>query len=214
VWGRFCVPTPPNHNKGEFLVNLNNDIARGFFYAADAGTGGGGESSQTEQTANDQVSAATTPKSYDEAYVAKLRDESARHRIAAKDASDKLKVIEDAGKSELQKAQEAIAERDKKLTDYEAKERNATLMATYKDVATEANARNPATVAKLLMAEGIELGTDGNPKATALTKALNALKADSPELFSKTGPSGSQAGANGGAKASDMNAYIRERARA
>ena len=60
------------------------------------------------------------PKTFDADYVAKLRQEAARYRTEAKanaEAAKKLSEIEDAQKSEVEKAAERIAELEKQASE-------------------------------------------------------------------------------------------------
>lgn len=56
-------------------------------------------------------------KTYDAAYVKKLRDEAAKHRREAKDARAKVKEFEDKDKSEAQKLEERATAAEKQATE-------------------------------------------------------------------------------------------------
>lgn len=79
------------------------------------------------------VEPAPEPQTFDAEYVRKLRDEAAKYRVEAREnaaAAERLKEIEDANKSEIQKATE-------RAEAAEALVAEATLKATRAEVAAE-----------------------------------------------------------------------------
>lgn len=70
-----------------------------------------------------QAASATTDegKKYGEDYVKKLRDEAARYRVAARDEAEKVKALEDATKSEIERATARGTELEQKLVAAEHK---------------------------------------------------------------------------------------------
>jgi hypothetical protein len=156
----------------------------------------------------------TQPRLYDEAYVQKLRSEAASHRTTATAAQAKLKEIEDAGKSELQKAQDRLKELEKQNSDLQTAQQQRVNHDKLVDAATVAQARKPAIVARLLAAEAIKTSADGSPDAVEVKAAIDRLIASDPELFLTPGPAGSGAGAGKGASSgTNMNDWLRAKAR-
>lgn len=116
VWGRGGVSAPPGHShQGRFL--LDNQQGQ------EPGANGGQEPrpqesapQQTDPKAEPKAAAASSgqePETYDRAYVQKLRDEAARHRVDAKelrDAKAKLEEIELAKLGELERRDKQIAQ--------------------------------------------------------------------------------------------------------
>jgi hypothetical protein len=208
VFGRFFYAP---HKNGEFQVNLFDRIFTPFYFEGESGAGGGtGTPPPGEQQA--------APKTYDEAYVTALRNEAASYRVKAKETGDKLKTFEDAQKTDTQKLQERAeaAERERDTLKGEAA-RSAT-RAAFADVATEAKAKNPGTVAKLLAIEKIKGADEGKPDVAETRAALEAIRKSDPDLFQKIGPLGSSAsgGAGSGGAAStaaSFNQFVRNAAR-
>ncbi len=91
-----------------------NFFRRGFYFSPDEPAGGAAPPAGGGQA---PPSGENQPKTYDEAYVTKLRNEAAEHRVKSKDYETKLKAIEDSQKTELQNAEDraaaAEAERDR-----------------------------------------------------------------------------------------------------
>lgn len=83
------------------------------------------ETEQTDTTSEQaapEVDAQTAPKTYDAAYVEKLRKEAARYRTEAKTGEEarlRLKEIEDRDLSELEKARRDAEQATSRLAEYE-----------------------------------------------------------------------------------------------
>jgi hypothetical protein len=193
---------------------------RGFYFGSDESGGGGGTAGQAPNSsdkgdpstnANGQEPGASNSQTqtYDENYVRRLREEAASHRKEAKDAKDKLKAIDDAQKSELQKANERAEAAEKRAAEYEAKQLVSASMDAIEGAAKAAMARNPRTVAKLLMADGVAGAETGKPDSSAVKSAIEALKKSDPHLFEQAGPKSGDAGGGNGSNATDMNGLIR-----
>lgn len=70
------------------------------------------QTTQSTETSETESQEGTEAKTFDEAYVKKLRDEAAKYRTEAKanaTAAQRLAEIEEANKTETQKAQDALA---------------------------------------------------------------------------------------------------------
>lgn len=101
-----------------------------------------------EETPNPEPAAQETPepegKTFDEAYVKKLRDEAAGYRV-------RLKEIEDAQKSDEQKQAERLAELDAKVKEYETRDQIAAwkseVVEAAKDLTPEQKAMFSAALA-------------------------------------------------------------------
>lgn len=86
------------------------------------------ETSETVETQPEAVAPDDEPKTFDASYVAKLRQEAAKYRTEAKEnasAAKRLAEIEEASKSEAQKAAERLAALEDQVKTYETREQIA-----------------------------------------------------------------------------------------
>jgi predicted RNase H-like nuclease (RuvC/YqgF family) len=116
---------------------------------------------------------------FDEAYVRKLREESAGYRKRAQEAEAKVRAVEEKDLSEREKLQRRVEELETHNRNLEGSLRSADVISQ----AARAGAVNPAMVAKLVDKEAEDVG-----------QAIAAIKKECPQLFRP--PAGS---ANGGA---------------
>lgn len=129
-----------------------------------------------------------------------------------KEATAQLQALQDAGKTDLEKAlaraEAAEKERDTYRSELTGRERAATLAAAARD----AHAVNPDLVASLLGGR-VNWGEDGT--AAGVTEALDALRKSDPYLFAPVDAGTRDAAATGhttGA-APDLNQLLRAAAR-
>ena len=134
------------------------------------------------------------PKTYDQAYVTRLENEAAKHRLAADAAEkerDELKAYRDAReKEELEKKGEydkalakleadRKADAEKHAAEIAKRDRNA-LLAEAKVVAIKAGIIDPSDVASLDLAD---LRMDETGKVAGLDEKITELKASKPHWF-------------------------------
>lgn len=113
------------------------------------------------------------PKTYDESYVKKLRDEAAKHRREKQELAGRLKAYDDATKSDLEKLEERAAEAEKRAA--------------------------AASTSSLQIEVALDKAPEGMPIAQVrkLAKRLTGstkeeLEADADELFAEFAPSGQE----------------------
>lgn len=124
-----------------------------------------------------------------------LRKRSATYRTRAREheaASQKLKQLEDAAKSDLERLQGERDELSTRVKDLEARYRDSVAESAFIDAATKANARSPRTLFRAYKGD-IDFDDDGVP--TNVAALVKKLQKDEPELFRQETGS-----ANGGAK--------------
>lgn len=118
------------------------------------------------------------PKTYDESYVKKLRDEAARHRREKQELSGRLQAIDDASKSDLQKLEERATTAEQRA---QAAESSGLQLEVALDKAPEG--MPIAQVRKLAK------------RLTGSTK--EELEADAADLFADYAPTGQEPGTGG-----------------
>lgn len=78
---------------------------------------------------------------------------------------------------------------------------------------TNAGAVNPARAVRLIDSEGLQVGSDGTPTQESVEAAIEALRAEMPQIFTDVRGSGDGGAGNaGGGEPDDFNAQIRRRA--
>lgn len=168
----------------------------------DDGTGTGGAGSQADDgtgagTGGGDAGAQTDPE------LKKAREEAARNRIALRDANAKLKELEDAGKSGLERANTLTEDLKTQLVSVTDKGKKAIAMLASVDLGVVMEARSDA--ANLLDWSKIEDPYD----VAEVTKALKDLVKERPYLLGKNGE-GADGGAGGGQRTGEtMNDRIR-----
>jgi hypothetical protein len=76
-----------------------------------------------------------------------------------------------------------------------------------------AGAVNPARAARMIVATELQAGSDGTPTQESIEAAIDALRADMPQIFTDVRGSGDGgAGNTGSGESDDFNAQIRRRA--
>lgn len=166
-----------------------------------AGTGtAGGSGSQTTETET---------QTFDAAYVKKLREEAAAHRVrekeatlAAKELAARVKELESQGLSESEKQAKRIKELEDEHRNIAWKARSAEI----KSQAAALGCKKPDLIARLV---------DDDVDDDDLPKAVAKLKKEHPELFLSTtgsadgGAGGGSGSGAGGSPGLSMNALIR-----
>lgn len=103
----------------------------------------------------------------------KLKDLLKTREDELKSLKDAQQKRDDADKSELEKAQTRLAEREKAHAESEAKLRRIQISQAIERAARKHNARNPEVVAKLIDHAALEFDDEGDPKnAEDLVKLL------------------------------------------
>ncbi len=129
-----------------------------------------------------------------------------------REATDKLKKLEDKAAADKAEAEKKAAEEQGKWKELaEAKEKELADMKTQrvadakrnaiKDAASKLGAQNADTVSKLIDSEKIEVGEDGAVKAESVTALLEGLKTEQPYLFGASQQQQNAGNAGGGAPA-------------
>ena len=169
-----------------------------------------GTTPKQEELNNGEPAADTAPK-YTEAQAKKLRDEAAASRVELKKATDRLKEIDDAAKTETQKAQEtATAEKQRADTlqaQIDAITRKDAITAAVKNISVY-----PDFIAdKITAADVPNDPATGKPDAKLLNAKIAELRTLYPALF-KPADQAQDAGAGGagGTGGGDMNGLIRQ----
>lgn len=135
-------------------------------------------------------------KSFSEDYVKELRGESASYRKRAQEAEARLKEIEQAQMSELEKAQTVAKESVDRITALEAllhneRTRNAVVLA-----ATELNFRDPADALNLIDLDSLTYDEEtGKPSTKSVSGALGRLASAKPYLVGTPSPGTADGGA-------------------
>ncbi len=196
----------------------DQNTAPGTGSGANDGTGTGsgtvppsGEQTPNTENQNTGTDPAPTPKTYTEADMSALRKEAAASRVAAKKAEDRLKEIDDAQKTDQQKATEAADAATKRAEQAEARlndlSRKQAITAAVSGIALY-----PDLIADRITAEDVPNDPATNaPDAKKLQEKIAALRGLYPGLF-KPSDQGSDAGAGGRSPsgAGDMNKSIRD----
>lgn len=141
------------------------------------------------------------PKTYDESYVKKLRQEAAARRKREHELESELKAIKDKELTDKERAERDAAEAKTAAADAIGKANARIIRAAITEAATAANAVDVATVRELLAGK-IEVDDDGEPMG--VEEAVKALLEEKPFLV-KSGDddtggraAGSGAGAGNG----------------
>jgi len=120
----------------------------------------------------------------------KLHDENARHRNAAKaekDRADKaekrLRELDDANKSELEKAQRDAKESRERADKAEELNKKQAVKLAFFESGASAQFRNPATALRLLDLSEVTLDDDGIADTDEVKKLADALAKAEPYLL-------------------------------
>lgn len=134
------------------------------------------------------------PKTFDEGYVKKLRAEAAESRTKARELQDRLQKIEDAEKTELERAT-SRAEEAEKARDEAVSRANATLIrAAVVAEAAKQGAVDPDVVVALLESDAVAITEDG--EVEGVQQAVTGLLEAKPFLLGDQGkpPAGPSGG--------------------
>lgn len=131
---------------------------------------------------------------------------------AAKQEADEAARRAQMDETERLKAEKADAEKRASEADERAKQTLVSAEARVAVMAAGAKPERIGRILKLLDLTDVAV-TDGVPDAAAVTKAVNALKGELPELFAATAPSRSGGDMGGEGKRTWTRAQIRELAK-
>lgn len=120
------------------------------------------------------------PKTFDEAYVRKLRAESARYRTQMSKLEEQLKGLNDAQLSEKERLQKRVAELERQHVDEERERQERTLRYEAMLMAGKLGLVDPDAAYRLLDLTAIEY--DDNGKPSNLEQAMNDLVKQRPYL--------------------------------
>jgi hypothetical protein len=183
----------------------SENVATGSAEGQDPIVGTGDAGQQAEDKGQDPQSK-PEPKTYDESYVRKIRDEAAAARVELKELRAELKQLKEGPLSESDKLALKIKELEDDNRNLIWKQREANIIAQ----AAALGCKKPQLMVRLI---------DDDVEDEDLSKALNKLKRDNPELFlnqigTADGGSGmSGAGSGAGRRVEeDMNFLIRSAA--
>jgi hypothetical protein len=134
----------------------------------------------------DETPATDTPDLAAE--LAKWKSEARKHESRAKAnaaAAEKLAKLEDANKSELEKAQAAIAEANQRAAAAEERIAKALTRAAVSDAAAKAGAIDTDAVFALLPSDAVTIDGDS---VKGVEDAIKSLRESKPYLFGKVKP--------------------------
>ena len=125
-------------------------------------------------------------KTFDAAYVQKLRREAAEYRKRLRELEKALKEKEEAELSEQERLQRRVAEYEARLAELERDRQERTLQYEVKLRAAAMGIVDPDAAWRLLDLAAIEFDEDGTP--TNIDEALEALVKAKPYLRSQAAP--------------------------
>lgn len=146
----------------------------------------------TETTASEQSQVGEQEqqaKTFDADYVEKLRKEAAKYRTEAKanaDAAKRLAEIEEANKSEIEKAVEAA--RKEGATEALKVANSRLVSAEARALAAEAQFQDPGDAVRLLDLSDVTVADDGTVDTEGIKTALAELAKTKPYLIRDSGP--------------------------
>lgn len=131
----------------------------------------------------------TKATTFDEGYVKKLRAEAAESRTKVRELTDRLQTIEDAEKTELEKATSRAEVAEKTAVEAAARANEAVLRAAVVQEATKQKAVDPEAVLAMIDRDAVTLADTG--EVSGLEQEVTRLLEDKPYLLAATpGPSG------------------------
>lgn len=136
-------------------------------------------------------------RTYDAAYVRRLRQENAQRRTTERELRDKLKAAEQAKLSEEERKDARLRELEEENT----KLRQQAHRGVVERLALKAGARHPEVVANLVGAEVVD--------EKDIKGALKDIKTDYPDLFGERVPPADGGAGGNGRTAPNMNDFIR-----
>lgn len=195
---------------------------------SDGGTGTGGGDGGTGGTGGGDGGGDPPPKTYDEAYVKRLRDEAAGHRTKAKDLEQKLAGASQETMAKVLKAlglepdpnknyEQQLADANKKAQEAEEKANQRLIKAEVKLISAELGIIDSDAALALMDKGKVKVNDSGDVEGAK--EALEALLKDKPYLKGQPGNNqvggGSNPAVGGGTKnngTSGMNDFIRRMA--
>lgn len=128
-------------------------------------------------------------KTFDDAYVRKLRASEAESRVKARELAERLQRIEDAEKTELEKASSRVEAAEQAAAEAKSRANEAVLRAAVVQEATKQKAVDPDAVLAMIDREAVEVAEDGSVSGTEQVVA-RLLEAKPYLVASAPGPSG------------------------
>lgn len=153
----------------------------------------------------------TTPpvvedKTYTQAEVDRLINESKGYRKRAQDSEKALKEINDAQLSELDKTKKDAETFAKERDDARAELRRERFQAAVLSAAYKAKFNDPSDAISLISMNDVELDEDGKPKTNSLTSAIDRLTKSKPYLITPPSAGDGDGGARGTVPNNDKSA--------
>jgi len=143
--------------------------------------------------------------------IARLNAEAKQHREAREAAEAKLREIEQAGMSDLEKARQQLAQEEARRIELENKNQELRLSGAVRAAAVKAKAVDPDLVWRTIDLSKID--TDGDGQPTNLDALMTETKKAYPVLFERATGSADGGAQGGSGPTGDMNELIRRGAR-
>lgn len=187
-------------------------------FAPDSDTGSGaGTQDQAQDTTTDQDTATDAVSGGDSAVkddgaLKAARKEAAEYRKRAAAAEARLKEIDDASKTEMDKLQERLQELESGSQSATQTIQDLRLQLAVVNTAAEVGVRDTETALALIDRTVISWGDDGTIDQKSVVKALTDLVTRKPFLASGRSIDAGAGAGGGSVPTDDMNAVIRQAA--
>lgn len=182
---------------------------------SDQGSGAGAQDqapdSTQDQAANPTTTTDTTDVKDDGALKA-ARKEAAEYRKRAAAAETKLKELDDAGKTEVERLTSRVQELEGSTGTADQTIRSLRLQLAVVNTAAEVGVRDTETALALIDKDQIKWDDDGNVDTRTVTKALADLVARKPFLAGGRSIDAGAGAAGSPGSTDDMNSLIRQAA--
>lgn len=156
--------------------------------------------------ANEPTTPPVEGKTYTQAEVDKLINESKGYRKRAQDSEKLLKEINDAQLSEIDKAKKDAETFAKERDDARAELRRERFQAAVLNAAYKAKFNDPSDAISLISMNDVELDDEGKPKTNSLTSAIERLTKSKPYLITAPSAGDGDGGARGTTPTTDKSA--------
>lgn len=185
-------------------------------FAPDSDTGSGaGTQDQAPDPTQDQAANTDTTDTTDvkdDGALKAARKEAAEYRKRAAAAETKLKELDDAGKSEVERLTGRVSELEGVSQTSEQTIRSLRLQIAVVNTAAEVGVRDTETALALIDQSAIQWDDDGNIDGKSVTKALTELVARKPFLAGGRSIDAGAGAAGSAGVADGMNELIRKAA--
>ena len=155
------------------------------------------KSEKGEEEEEEEEGGAGDGKTFDKAYVEKLRKESADYRTKLRDAEKKLSDREKAEMDDLTRAQTERDEFKSKAETTEQELARVRMSMAISSAAGAANFHDPDDAISLLDIKEISVDDEGNPNKQSVEAAIKRLSASKPHLVKGQGGGSGDGGARG-----------------